>query len=347
MPVSGKELATLDFANLIGGPLNAVVEAQAKSGLATVNFIKETSFDKDGNLINVDFKYSREGGDFSLTVPFLTLLPVPYITISEAEIEFNAKITSINESKADDDLTTGGELEASTWWSSAKLQSKTSYQRKTTATEREERTFDMHVRVLAGNQEIPAGTERLLTILEGSIAEKKGRILDIGLTIQNYDGDKTLTLDGPDKTAVEANAILEIAGKEIGKAESADQGKIVLSDKIKLAELSLDKEQLKGKSVMVKNPKTPSPPKTPSTINPKNPTLKEQTIEVNISGKEGTNAVTTTALAEAIPEGSKLIIEGMEYTVSLAAIKDAVQITTKEALPTTIAAGKYSVRIKS
>ncbi len=29
MPVSGKELATLDFANLIGGPLNAVVEAQA------------------------------------------------------------------------------------------------------------------------------------------------------------------------------------------------------------------------------------------------------------------------------------------------------------------------------
>ena len=76
MPVSGKELATLDFASLIGGPLNAVVEAQAKSALATVNFIKETSFDKDGNLINVDFKYNREGEEFSLTVPFLTLLPV-------------------------------------------------------------------------------------------------------------------------------------------------------------------------------------------------------------------------------------------------------------------------------
>jgi len=35
MAVSGRELSSLDFGNLIGGPLNAVVEAQAKSAITT------------------------------------------------------------------------------------------------------------------------------------------------------------------------------------------------------------------------------------------------------------------------------------------------------------------------
>ncbi len=131
---------------------------------------------------------------------------MPYITISEAEIEFNAKITSINESKMDDTLNNDTSAEASSWWASAKLQSKTSYQRKTTASEKEERTFDMHVRVLAGSQEIPAGTERLLTILEGSIVEKKGDIPKIrGLKIAKIEGCK-ITIDGPDIDSIKKAA---------------------------------------------------------------------------------------------------------------------------------------------
>ena len=106
MPVSGRELASLDFANLIGGPLNAVVEAQAKSAISTANFVKEVAFDKNGKIVNVDFNYNRKNDDgrdqnFTLTVPFLTMLPVPYITISDAVVEFNAKITSINESQSE------------------------------------------------------------------------------------------------------------------------------------------------------------------------------------------------------------------------------------------------------
>ena len=106
MPVSGRELASLDFANLIGGPLNAVVEAQAKSAITTANFIREVAFDSDGKVIDVNFTYNRKNDDgkdqqFTLTVPFLTMLPVPYITIVDAVVEFNAKITSINESSTE------------------------------------------------------------------------------------------------------------------------------------------------------------------------------------------------------------------------------------------------------
>jgi hypothetical protein len=180
MPVSGDELATLDFANLIGGPLNAVIEAQAKSAITTANFIKEVAFDKDGNIINVDFSYIRKNPngneqEFTLTVPLLTMLPIPYITVTEAEIEFNAKITSVNESHMEENFEEKGEASAGywSWYLTARLQSKSSYQRKSSERGKEERTFDMHIRVLAGNEDVPTGTERLLSIMEEGIAEDK------------------------------------------------------------------------------------------------------------------------------------------------------------------------------
>lgn len=201
MPDLGREIASLDFANLIGGPLNAVVEAQAKSAITTVNFIKEVAF-KDGKVINVNFKYGRltddgKEEDFELNVPLLVMLPVPYISIKEAEIDFNAKITSINESKMGQNFEHLTEGEASSWYMSANLKSKTTYQRTSGESDEEQRTFDMHVRVKARNQDMPAGTERLLTILESSIGEKKGKVLEIGgLKITSIDG--AVDISGPD-----------------------------------------------------------------------------------------------------------------------------------------------------
>jgi hypothetical protein len=44
MPTSGQELGSLDFQAMIGGPLCAVVEAQAQSAISTINFIKTVGF---------------------------------------------------------------------------------------------------------------------------------------------------------------------------------------------------------------------------------------------------------------------------------------------------------------
>ena len=44
----GTELASLDFGNLIGGPLNAVITAQAMAAQSSATFIKEVGFYKDG-----------------------------------------------------------------------------------------------------------------------------------------------------------------------------------------------------------------------------------------------------------------------------------------------------------
>ncbi len=71
MPSPGQELASLDFKNLIGGPLIAVVNAQAQAALTTVNFIKSVGFQQPAakqkrkdqatlEPIYVTFKYPKE-----------------------------------------------------------------------------------------------------------------------------------------------------------------------------------------------------------------------------------------------------------------------------------------------
>jgi len=67
----GQELASLDFHNLIGGPLVAVVNAQSQAAIATVNFVKSVGFNKlpikkkfkqqeTLDPIYVTFKYPKE-----------------------------------------------------------------------------------------------------------------------------------------------------------------------------------------------------------------------------------------------------------------------------------------------
>lgn len=54
---------------------------------------------------------------------------------------------------------------------SAELKVSYSYKKSTSATEKTERTYSMAVHVRAVQDELPAGTERLLSILENSIKE--------------------------------------------------------------------------------------------------------------------------------------------------------------------------------
>ena len=48
MPNPGQELSSIDFASMLGGPLVAVIDAQAQAAMSTVNFIKEVGFKKVG-----------------------------------------------------------------------------------------------------------------------------------------------------------------------------------------------------------------------------------------------------------------------------------------------------------
>ena len=217
----GQELSSIDFESMIGGPLIAVVNAQAQAALSSVNFIKSVGFkagesgdpeaQDTGEPIYVTFKYPKEVAPYQpaveavdavaasaegvtpvvaavaaveakpavpaqiqemkLEVPILTLLPIPFIRIDEATVDFNAKITTMEYKKVDTSFKIDASLEAKArWgWGSAKLKVSTSYQRNTQQGSKVDRTYSMNVHIKAVQDEMPAGMEKVLGILEDAM----------------------------------------------------------------------------------------------------------------------------------------------------------------------------------
>ncbi len=199
MPNPGQELASIDFESMLGGPLVAVVNAQAQAAMSSVNFIKEVGFKKgdkeqvageDTNTeepIYVSFKYPKEIKPYDpdtkekaiyeqqvLTVPILTMLPIPFLRMDLKTIDFNAKINSVEYRKTDSSLKIDASLEAKAgWlWGSAKLKVSTSYQRTSSQGSEVKRNYSMSVHIKAVQDEMPAGMERLLGILEAAISSQ-------------------------------------------------------------------------------------------------------------------------------------------------------------------------------
>jgi len=194
MPEPGTELSTLDFESLIGGPLIAAVHAQVQSALATVNFVKQVGFkppsggtvdagnQTTGEPATVTFQYKKEVPkpdgtseleDVQLSVPLLSILPIPYLRIDEVDIDFLAKIDSVQFRQVDQQIKVGVDLDAqASWgWGSAKLKASFAFQRDTKEGSRDTRTYSMGVKAKATQDELPGGMAKVLGILEGLIHE--------------------------------------------------------------------------------------------------------------------------------------------------------------------------------
>ena len=111
----------------------------------------------------------------ALEVPILTMLPIPFIRIEETTIDFNAKINSVEEVKTDETFKFDASLDATVQYPpkdfivSVNLKVSTSYQKNTQTGTKVDRTYSMAVHIRATQDEMPAGMEKLLGILEDSI----------------------------------------------------------------------------------------------------------------------------------------------------------------------------------
>jgi len=297
----GQELSSVDFQAMIGGPLSAVVDAQAQAALSSVNFIKSVGFTPDtedtegklvaGSPVYVTFKYPKViapyqagtrgavttinvedagsgyddgqapvtisgegsgasalatiesgvvtsitvtsggsgydsatttvsitgGSDFKgnvttkdvdavpaeieqmeLEVPILTMLPIPFIRVDEAEIDFHAKITSMSYANvASNFSTSSGSIRKTTktgsssggaklnlgifkigggsgskYTNSSVLRTNLSYRSNSRAGNKIDKVFQLGVKVKVSQAEMPEGMEKLMGILEDSIIAK-------------------------------------------------------------------------------------------------------------------------------------------------------------------------------
>lgn len=110
-----------------------------------------------------------------LEVPILTMLPIPFIRIEETTIDFNAKINSVEETKTDESFKINASVDAAIKYpplfsiATVKLKVSTSYQKNTQSGTKVDRTYSMAVHIRAVQDEMPAGMEKILGLLEDAI----------------------------------------------------------------------------------------------------------------------------------------------------------------------------------
>ncbi len=107
--------------------------------------------------------------EMKLTVPFLSMLPVPFIRIDKVTIDFNAKINSVETFQQDTDfgvdVTAGGSV-GFAGIGSANLSVSVSYKQTTSVGSNVERTYSLVVHMEASQEEMPAGMLKIFGILE-------------------------------------------------------------------------------------------------------------------------------------------------------------------------------------
>lgn len=197
------ELNSLDFNVYVGGPLQAAIQAQTAASMATVDFIKQVGFEDDGDattadaLRYVDFKYKKSTpnphfgktslqlsdenlpadtnttdqfleSEVAIKVPFLTMLTIPSLRVDEVDINFNARLSSVETRSVSTKFALDAKLGLK--FKFINFKASASYRRNTTQGTKVEKTYNLGVRVRAVNEELPEGLNRVLNLLEDSIA---------------------------------------------------------------------------------------------------------------------------------------------------------------------------------
>lgn len=192
---ASKQIGALPFGNIIGGPLVAAIEAQAKAARSTVEYIQAVAFQPvaptDGvrPLQYVEFKYQRSKSDGSgleeakITVPLLTIVPIPYLRIDDMTIQFKANISAESSTQVTDASSTDANVKASITggasWGPAKIEASFSagYSAKKDSTSAAnskyavEYTMDIYIHAV--NDDMPKGMATVLNILGESIKAQK------------------------------------------------------------------------------------------------------------------------------------------------------------------------------
>lgn len=94
-------LRALPFGSIIGAPLKACIEAQAMAAQTSWKFIQEVGLQNnpetgEKEIVNVSFLFKKQGQVSQISIPLLTIIPIPYIAVEKVDISFKANIMASN-----------------------------------------------------------------------------------------------------------------------------------------------------------------------------------------------------------------------------------------------------------
>ena len=216
-------MQAIPFSSMIGGPLNACIEAQAMAARTSWEFIKEVGLNTDEkgqkSAVMVAFSFNRGGRMVQLNVPLLTIVPIPYIAINTIDINFKASISasSSTTSETAEHTEAGGELDAKAKLNlglfslQANLKANYSSKKDSKATAESKYSVEstIDVAVKAGQESMPAGMAKVLELLGTAldVVDAKGE-LQVNATILSV-GDN-LVISYKNKEGLFDNSVLKV-----------------------------------------------------------------------------------------------------------------------------------------
>ena len=150
-------LHSIPFGNIIGGPLAACVHAQAEASQTTLNFIRgftmaDSGIDVDGaEPVTVTFSFVMNGVPTLMTLPLMTLVPIPYMRIEHVNLSFTADITACSDEKMEARYASEGYKRTEESEKSVSVQSK------------------MGIHVRATTSDMPSGMARMLDFFANNL----------------------------------------------------------------------------------------------------------------------------------------------------------------------------------
>jgi len=184
------ELGSIPYETIIGGPLNAAVEANADASMTAAKFIQDVGFqeadddwESSRRPVYVTFSYKKtviddESGaestqEFEMRVPLLLLVNIPYFEVSRVTVDFNVKLNSVQTYATSSKFDIDSEVKGKQGWFTGNVKWKVSasYQKQKSQSQKIERTYDQSVHVEAESVEPPTGVTRVFDVLEETITE--------------------------------------------------------------------------------------------------------------------------------------------------------------------------------
>ena len=181
--VATNALQALPFGTIIGGPLSACIDAQAKAAKSSWEFIKDVGLKEtaDGKVsaVYVNFEYRKNGRLVTMSIPLLSIVPIPFMAIKDIEINFKANISAASSVQKMDHNSTKKELGATVKAgfnlgivsASTEIRGNISSKKDSTATRDSKYSveYTMDINVRAGQDDMPAGMAKVLEMLNESI----------------------------------------------------------------------------------------------------------------------------------------------------------------------------------
>lgn len=165
-------------AEIVDGAVKKITLTKGGKGYTSapsVSISGGSGFSATASIVAAKAAQPAQFAEMKLEVPILTMLPIPFIRIEETTIDFNAKINSVEESKTDSTFKIDASMDATVKYpplfsiASVNLKVSTSYQKNTQSGSKVDRTYSMAVHIRAVQDEMPAGMEKILGILEDAI----------------------------------------------------------------------------------------------------------------------------------------------------------------------------------